>query len=169
MCPPCPPLSGWIPRLLPACPRPAGKHESPHQRDVFLHVAVLNLIPSLLSFPHSFRVLSASPSLPATDSGPILGGQWWELREEEGRNREEVGGCDGSNYFGPRIPSSEGYGPKKSQGSICPLWTYHPKSLGHTNPLTLLSQQAYSSWNTNAALCPCSMEVPCQYQDSICY
>lgn len=50
---------------------------------------------------------------------------------------------------------------KKSQGSICPLWTYHPKSLGCTHPLTLLSQQAYSPWDTSAAPCPCSMEVPC--------
>lgn len=56
---------------------------------------------------------------------------------------------------------------KKSQGSICPLWTYHPKSLGCTSPLMLLSQRAQSPWDTSAAPCPRSMEVPCQYQDCI--
>lgn len=66
------------------------------------------------------------------------------------------------------MPLPKGYGPKKSQGSICPFWTRHPKSIGCTNPLTLLSRQPYSPWDTNAAPRPHAMEVPCQYQDCIC-
>lgn len=54
-------------------------------------------------------------------SGPDFGGQQWELREEEGSNREEVGGCDGSDYFGPRMPFTEGCGPKSHQEDLSPL------------------------------------------------
>lgn len=138
MCPPCTPLSGWIPRLLPA-PAQQGNIQG-YAKGMFPCKQQSNLMPSLLFFStliqnvFCFCWLSCH-RLP----GPDFGGQQWELREEEGRNREEVGGCDGSDYFEPRMPFSEGYGPK-SRGRICPLWTYHPKSLGCTSPLMLLAQ-----------------------------
>lgn len=43
------------------------------------------------------------------------------IERGRGRNREEVGGCDGSDYFEPRMPFSEGYGPKSQEGGSVPF------------------------------------------------
>lgn len=73
-------------------------------------------------------MLSAS-SLSATDSLDLLLVASDRSWKEEGRNREEVGGCDGSDYFGPRMPFSEGYGPKDLKGASVPFGLTTPKAL----------------------------------------
>lgn len=73
-------------------------------------------------------MLSPFPILPNMDSLDLFlvaNGAHRERKE----GTEEVGGCEEPNYFGPRMPFSEGCGPTNLQGAFVPS--------GHTTPKAL--------------------------------
>lgn len=84
-------------------------------------------------------MLSALTSFPTTDSLDLIlvASSGISERKKEERERRLVVVMDLIN-LGPECHSLKAVGQKVRR--ICPLWTYHPKSLGCTSPLMLLSQ-----------------------------